>query len=201
MFKLWIVDTADNTHRYSDLFGQFAISFYASIDNAARIKIMMGSNFPDALLVSDMSRLEFIKMKFPSSLIIHIGKAREENNCILYLDDLCSTDSNIIYKAIEDFKAEQSLYHVCLDKLLLTVDSQDLELKLSHKEALILKSLQGAQQSAVSRDDLCALLWGDLKVGDRTLDSHISRLRKRLRPLGINIESAYGSGYKVGLEC
>ena len=61
MFKLWIIDTADKTHKYSDLFGQFAISFYASIDNAIRIKKMMGSHFPDAILLSELSRVDLIK--------------------------------------------------------------------------------------------------------------------------------------------
>ncbi len=201
MFKLWIIDTADKTHKYSDLFGQFAISFYASLDNAIRIKKMMGSDFPDAILLSDISRVDLIKEKFPSSLIVYIGTKKELKDSILYLDDLCSAHSVLICKAIEGFIAEQNFYSICLDKLLLKVDSQDMELKLSHKEALIMKSLQEAEEKAVSRESLSKILWGDLKVGDRTLDSHISRLRKRLRPLGLNIESAYGSGYKISLEC
>ena len=201
MFKLWIIDTADKTHKYSDLFGQFAISFYASVDNAIRIKKMMGSNFPDAILLSEISRVDLVKEKFPSSLIVHIGENKGLEDSVLSLDDLCSTHSGLIYKAIEDFKEEQNLYSVCLDKLILKVDSQDMELKLSHKEALIMKSLQEAQDEAVCRESLSKILWGDLKVGERTLDSHISRLRKRLRPLGLNIESAYGSGYKICLEC
>ena len=200
MFKLWIIDTADNTHRYSDLFGQFAISFYASVDNAIRIRKMMGSNYPDALLLSDISRVNTVKEEFPSSLIVHVGASKGVEESVLYLDDLCSTHSGLICKAIEDVIAEQRFYSICLDGLLLKIESQDMELKLSHKEALIMKSLQEAEKEAVSRETLSKLLWGDLKVGDRTLDSHISRLRKRLRPLGINIESAYGSGYKVSLE-
>ena len=110
-----------------------------------------------------------------------LEQARGAEESVLYLDDLCSTHSGLICKAIEDVIAEQRFYSICLDKLL-KILSQDMELKLSHKEALIMKSLQEAENEAVSRETLSKLLWGDLKVGDRTLDSHISRLRKRLRP-------------------
>ena len=79
------------------------------------------------------------------------------------------------------------------------IEDQDVEMKYPHKEALILKSLKEAKSESVKREELIGL-WGEVKVGARTLDSHISRLRKRIKPYGFSIESSYGSGYKVVLD-
>ena len=125
-----------------------------------------------------------MKEEFPSSLIVHVGASKGVEDSVLYIDDLCAAHSGLICKAIEELIAEQRFYFICLDKLLLKIDSQDVELKLSHKEALIMKSLQEAERETVSRENLSKLLWGDLKVGDRTLDSHISRLEKETSTFG-----------------
>ena len=200
MYKLWIIDTADNTSKYDDFFGQFSISFYASLESAIKVNKMTGSSVPDGLLVSQPKDIEYAMKSFSSSLIIRIDNQDQHVDSVLYIDGVCALKSYQINKAIFEFQNEVNDYFICLDKLVLKILSQDVELKLSHKEALILKSLFESKNDSVCRIELSKLLWGDIKVSDRTLDSHISRLRKRLRPMGVNIESVYGSGYRVSLE-
>ena len=50
---------------------------------------------------------------------------------------------------------------------------------------------------AFSRDYLLARLWRDDYEGlDRTVDTHITRLRKKLGPLGERIATVWGVGYR-----
>ena len=72
---------------------------------------------------------------------------------------------------------------------------------LSPKEAKILSSLIIRVNQLVTRDQLSEHAWRDVKVSARTIDSHISRLRRRLESsVECRIEAVYGQGYilKVG---
>ena len=80
MFKLWIIDSAENTYKYSEFLGQFAVSFYASMDSASKIKKMVGANQPDAVLVSKAEDLVFSQECFNSSLIIYAGQIEERQD-------------------------------------------------------------------------------------------------------------------------
>jgi DNA-binding response OmpR family regulator len=68
-------------------------------------------------------------------------------------------------------------------------------LSLPLKEAQILRLLFARPGACVSRDEISASLWHGVKVTPRTIDSHVSRLRKRLGETGVSIESVYGGGY------
>lgn len=63
------------------------------------------------------------------------------------------------------------------------------------KEAQLLKVLLARPGVCHSRDELQASIWTGVKVTPRTIDSHVSRLRKRLKDAGVSIESVYGGGY------
>jgi DNA-binding response OmpR family regulator len=53
----------------------------------------------------------------------------------------------------------------------------------------------------LSREKLIADVWGDQhNVTDRTIDSHISHLRKHLSGSTLTIQSVYGAGYKLTLN-
>lgn len=63
------------------------------------------------------------------------------------------------------------------------------------KEAQILKLLLERPGVCLSRDEISASIWSGVKVTPRTIDSHVSRLRQRLRDADVTIESVYGGGY------
>ena len=70
-------------------------------------------------------------------------------------------------------------------------------LQLSTKESQLLEALLSKPGHCHSRQKLAQTVWPDLKVSQRTIDSHISRLRKRLESFGVEIEGVYGSGYML----
>lgn len=52
-----------------------------------------------------------------------------------------------------------------------------------------------------SRKQILEKIWPDkINVSDRTIDSHISNLRKKISNTGVLIEAVHGSGYRLKLE-
>jgi two-component system response regulator ChvI len=74
------------------------------------------------------------------------------------------------------------------------------EVALTVTEFLILKALAARPGYVKSRDQLMDVAYDDnVYVDDRTIDSHIKRLRKKFRDVDDNfasIETLYGVGYR-----
>ncbi len=77
---------------------------------------------------------------------------------------------------------------------------QDREIKLNHTKFDILYFLVANKQKVISRDVLLQFLQKENEVFDRTIDAHISQIRRFLKEECIEhlrITSIYGSGYKL----
>ena len=74
------------------------------------------------------------------------------------------------------------------------------EVKLTVTEFLILQALASRPGMVKNRDQLMDAAYGEsIFLDDRTIDSHIKRLRRKLRAHDSNfdqIETLYGIGYK-----
>jgi DNA-binding response OmpR family regulator len=76
-----------------------------------------------------------------------------------------------------------------------TVDSRPID--LTPKEFDLLAFLVRNAGRAFGRDYLLEKVWGYESAGvDRTIDTHILRLRKKLGPIGARIETVWGVGYR-----
>ncbi|MGZ3663323.1 MAG: response regulator transcription factor [Ktedonobacterales bacterium] len=76
-----------------------------------------------------------------------------------------------------------------------TLDGKEVD--LTPKEFDLLALLAGHPGRAFSREFLLERLWGYGYDGfDRTVDTHIVRLRKKLGPLGERIATVWGVGYR-----
>ena len=76
----------------------------------------------------------------------------------------------------------------------------DVAIKLTVTEFLLLESLASRPGYVKSRDQLMSAAYDDdIYVDDRTIDSHIKRLRRKFKNLDKNfesIETLYGVGYR-----
>lgn len=71
-------------------------------------------------------------------------------------------------------------------------------LKLPRTEFLIVSRLARSPNRIVTSDDLWACAWGDTKpLNSESLHVHIYRLRNKLMPYGIAIETMVNVGYKL----
>ncbi len=91
---------------------------------------------------------------------------------------------------------------VSLDDYIVTVDGKDVP--LTKKELEILWTLATNRNKVFSRDNLLNSLWGYDYFGDnRTVDSHIKRLRSKLDAYpheGWEIRTIWGVGYKFEVK-
>lgn len=69
---------------------------------------------------------------------------------------------------------------------------------LSKSEAEIFASLRAAQGQIVSREQLLAGLYmvGADEAEIKIIDVHICKLRAKLKPLGLSIQTAWGRGFR-----
>ena len=73
-------------------------------------------------------------------------------------------------------------------------------LDLTPTEFRLLKLFLENPRKVFSRDQILDLVWGtNAYLGDRTVDVHILRLRKLLKPHGVAdmIQTVRGSGYRL----
>jgi DNA-binding response OmpR family regulator len=86
-----------------------------------------------------------------------------------------------------------------LDPLARQVWLRGEELKLSKKEFALLRALAGDPTRVFTREELLRGVWGYRSMGmTRTLDSHASRLRKKLGKTGDKfIVNVWGVGYRL----
>lgn len=75
-------------------------------------------------------------------------------------------------------------------------DPEDL-VSLTAKELRLLGLFAENTDVYHSREEIIQRVWASAAISKRTVDSHVSRLRKRLEPLGFDIVSHYGLGYRV----
>jgi DNA-binding response OmpR family regulator len=79
-----------------------------------------------------------------------------------------------------------------------TASLDDEPLGLTPKEFDLLHLLAQQPGRAYSRDYLLQRIWGDEYIGfDRTVDTHVVRLRKKLGSRGPKIATVWGIGYKL----
>lgn len=89
----------------------------------------------------------------------------------------------------EGLRVDESNYKIFLDNK---------ELALTHKEYLLLSFLLKHPKQVFTRNQLLTNIWGyESDVYTRTVDSHISSLRKKLGQKGKLIKSIQKIGYKL----
>ncbi len=93
-------------------------------------------------------------------------------------------------------------------ELLVNVDAQRAsfagqEIKLGPLEYRLLAFFVTHQDRAYTRDDLLSLVWGvSAYLDQRTVDVHIRRLRKVLKPYGLDgmVQTIHGLGYRFSVK-
>ena len=72
------------------------------------------------------------------------------------------------------------------------------EIELTGKEFALLTYLSSRVDYVISREKLIGEVWpNNISISDRTVDSHISNLRKKVSGLDLEIQSVQGSGYRL----
>lgn len=70
---------------------------------------------------------------------------------------------------------------------------------LTTKEINLLRMFVQNPQRVLSREVILERVWSDTFITDRTIDSHVKELRKKIPPLVRLLKTVYGSGYRLDL--
>ena len=92
---------------------------------------------------------------------------------------------------------------ISLDENTFKVSFESQQCELTKVEFNLFQTLYGRAGHIFSRDQLMTTIYDDRHVvSDRTIDSHIKKIRKKLSSIGIDensIQSVYGAGYKFDI--
>ena len=70
---------------------------------------------------------------------------------------------------------------------------------LTAKEIGLLRLFVENRGRVLSRNLILEKIWSDTYITDRTIDSHVKELRKKIPPLINMLKTVYGSGYRLDL--
>ncbi|HAZ13466.1 MAG: hypothetical protein A2X86_13130 [Bdellovibrionales bacterium GWA2_49_15] len=108
-----------------------------------------------------------------------------------------------IKKHLERLVQEQTLVkhdlelNISRQKAFWNSDGAQEDLQLTAFEFKLLVYLAQHEEHVLSREQLISGVWGeDRQLIDRTIDSHMSNLRKKIAPTTFTIKSVYGEGYR-----
>lgn len=99
---------------------------------------------------------------------------------------------NFINKHLDD---KICLENFIIDRKNLVCLVNDKDIFLTAKEFKIVFYLVEHIGTVINRDDLVLKIWGNINIDQKTINAHISKIRKKLNCANYNIHSVYGEGY------
>jgi DNA-binding response OmpR family regulator len=200
------------------LMGDYAIRVFGSLTSLQCLARVTGQTVPDVVVVDidDVAQpvssiVSLVGEILPQSalILLYTGEISEEDYCqgtkarilacffqkpwdSMALSQLVARIAKSAGRKTNTLRLGDFVFD--FDRLHCRHIHDDLTVNLPLKEAQILKVMMERSGEYLSRADIHQILWPNIKVSSRTIDSHISRLRKRLRPMQITISNKYGDG-------
>ncbi len=177
--------------------------FYAAIDKRQPDVALLDIMLPDG---NGLDVLKNVKSRYPLvSCIMLSALSKEEdkvNGLNLGADDYVAKPFSVLELAARvnaALRRKRKSDEVTVGGLTLNYDTMEVRLRgerldLNKKEFELLKYFMQHPGKVLSRETILLEVWGYEQGETRTLDNHISRLRK----MGItNLETVFGVGYKL----
>ena len=76
------------------------------------------------------------------------------------------------------------------------MDDRNQSISVSECELRLIRMLAQSVGHVVKKYDMMLTLWGTYSTQSRTIDTHISNLRKKMDPHARYIHTVYGVGYR-----
>ena len=174
------------------------------------LDVMMGT-------ISGFKFVDILRSEYKINTPVIFLTARDEENDMLTgfslgADDYIKKPFSVVelkarIKAVisRSIKVKKDKCQTVIGSLLMDTDRKEVKVKnkvieLTKKEYQILETLINSSGRYVTRDQILDKVWNDTLVSERTVDVHITRLRKRLGSFGKNIKSRTGYGYYLDVK-
>lgn len=214
-FRIWIIEDDENMQFvYRDILGSFyELTFFESLEN-----------FTDGLGKTHHPDLLILDLVFPDGLLhqsfAHYAESLKQVPFIVVsaLDEEDAVRSSLKWGALDYItkpfgkseiqvkveahltrhaKQPQSEPIFRLDPLSLTVYNEcGRSAELTSKEFRIMSLFLDAQDYRISRRDIFETLWKNISVSTKTLDVHLSNIRRKIEPLRLSI-TVTDSDYRI----
>ena len=217
MSILWILEQAQQTapRLASILMGDFAVRAFASLDSLSKIARLSGDRLPNALIVDCRSNRWSIpqintiaRSNLASTLLVtvgskpaddvdaevtscHYGPGFESLSFSRFIADCLQTAPSPTQGSVIRYRDLVLEFEKMRCSSALSKES----VSLPQKEAQLLRFFLTRRGQAVSRAEIQTSIWPEIKLTPRTIDSHISRLRRKVEQFEVTIVSVYGGGY------
>ena len=212
---LWVIEKPHKKKRQVKiaLQGDFPVRAFSSFGSFVKLGPLKGRQKPDAILVNLACcpyKIEpidlYLAENFPSSLRIFIAEKEEvmdlQKPGRFILDaDIDAFKFSTLVENLLDLKTASkdviSYKDLRMDTagLVVTDSTSDIKERLTLKEGKLLRYFLTHPGRCIERAELIDQVWDKIKVSPRTIDSQISRLRRRLQPMNVSIDAVYGGGY------
>jgi two-component system, OmpR family, response regulator ChvI len=148
----------------------------------------------DEVLGLRMGADDYVKKPFSQRLLVERIRAILRRQDAIQTGEVATTEENKIMER----------GHLRMDPLRHSVAWKNMDVSLTVTEFMLLQALAQRPGFVKSRDQLMDVAYDDqVYVDDRTIDSHIKRLRKKMRAVDEEfsaIETLYGIGYRYNEE-
>ena len=177
--------------------------FYAALERRQPDVALLDIMLPDG---NGLDVLRMVKARYPQVCCIMLSALSKEedkvNGLNLGADDYIAKPFSVLEltaRVNAALRRKRKSDEITVGDLTLTYEPMEVRLKgekleLNKKEFELLKYFMQHAGKVLPRDVILLEVWGYEQGETRTLDNHISRLRK----LGItNLETVFGIGYKL----
>lgn len=217
MSVIWLIENVEDgkTPLFESLAGNFPVRLFASFSSFQSLAKAEKSHLPRIVIFrGDKKELgNFCNssvLLFPDACHIVLDEHGEDpgranpsltNKTLALRSEEPHFELQRFLKKISHlFASDQMLFHynglrLNMEKLECWLESDGQPIPLSLKEAKLLRLFLQSAGKPLSRSDIMTVIWDTTKVSPRTIDCHISRLRKKLQHFPISIEGKYGGGY------
>lgn len=218
MSILWIIEKPEKGSRSLARYlqGDFPVRLFGSLESLCKLLRVRRGTAPDAICVAteDLTVPWQVADRQLHELFAGIKRVycRHEEEVTPAPEDLTVEVLRLDWRTSDGWKVSRELRQVLetasskrlfhyknialdMDQSCVRVLPEDEPVALPTKEARLLRLFMNHPGRCLSREELCKEIWGSVRVSPRTVDSHISRLRKRLSYADIQIENIYGDGY------
>jgi hypothetical protein len=210
MTIVWLVEKARRPEESSvaRLIGDYAVRAFGSLATLDKLARTGRRARPDVLVVDvddaaeEAVRIEsFVARRFPGTPTILVGGVEGASALPALpkpLDGMAF--AAVVARALAGGAARREVLRfrdveLDADRQRLRVAGQDSGTALPPKEVALMRLLLERAGACLTRDEITSSLWPGVKVAPRTIDCHVSRLRRRLEGAEVGIDSVYGDGY------
>lgn len=130
-----------------------------------------------------------------------IGEPNDYTEFSRLLKSKFQNQSHSLVSHVSDNMIRVGDIEVDRDLAMMRVLATGLEESLTPKEVRIMQVLTLSANKTIGRDELIGKVWAGVRVSTSTIDSHMSRLRRKIeQSFECRLETEYGSGWKLAVR-